>query len=92
MTDATAKFLGIDHLARVAFYNIKKDGVNVPHIHIAAGNDDRSRYRRLSNVNGRYGIYTKPFVSQGYLQIGVYEILTPPKLIDGKLVYELREI
>lgn len=91
MTDATAKFLGIDLTTKVAFYKVDQDGKKVPHIHIAGEGDDLSGYRRLSKVNGRYGIYTNPFVKQGYLKIGVFEILTPPKLIEGKLMYELKE-
>lgn len=88
ITDATAKFLGIKDTVKVAFY----DHAGKVYLHIGSDKDDLSGYRRLSKVNGRYGIYTGPFVKAGLLTVGKYEILKPAKKIKGKSMYELKEI
>lgn len=88
MTDATAKFLGIKDTVKVAFY-VHLDKV---HLHIGENGDDLSGYRRLSKVNGRYGIYTKPFVKAELLAVGEYEVLKPAKKVKGKSMYQLKEI
>lgn len=88
MTDATAKFLGIKDTVKVAFYTHS----GKVHLHIGDDSDDLAGYRRLSKVNGRYGIYTKPFVEAGLLVVGEYEILKPAKKVKGKSMYQLKEI
>lgn len=88
MTDTTAKFLGIEDSAMIAFY--RKDKKTF--ISVAKLGDETDAYKRVSRVNGRFGVYTKSLVASGELKAGEYELGTPPVSEGGKDWYELKRI
>ncbi len=88
MTDATAAFLGLHfRYLSEAMIGFLKDG-NKNYVRVAKEGDDISHYKKLSNVNGRWGVYTKNLVISGQLKEGEYEVL--PEDNDGS--YEIVRI
>lgn len=88
MTDSTADFLGIEVEGMIAFF--KHEGST--YISIATLGDDIADYKKVSRVNGRFGVYTKALVTSGEVKAGEYEIKTPPVRVNGKDCYELKRI
>lgn len=81
MTDATAAFLGVESDALIAFFKEGSKGF----IRIAKEGEDTTHYKKLSKVNGRWGVYTKHLVASKQLKEGGYELL--PEDHDGS--YEI---
>lgn len=79
MTDATADFLGVEEEAMIAFF---KEG-DKNYIHVAEPGEDTAHHKKLSKVNGRWGVYTKHLVSSKQLKEGGYEVL--PNTDDPKM-------
>ena len=88
MTDATAKFLGIEDRAMIAFY---REGAKT-YISVAKFGDETESYKKVARVNGRFGVYTKSMVAAGDLKAGEYELDVPPVMKEGKEWYELKRI
>ena len=89
MTDATAKFLGIEDTKMIGFFKFN-DKV---YIRIADNYESNiESFKSVSRVNGRFGMHTKSLVNSGEIKAGEYELKVPPVRKQGKEWYELEKI
>jgi len=88
MTDETAEFLGLSNGGYAQFFiHNKKVYLSKPE-----ENDDLSLFKKVSNINGRFGIFTKWLVETRKVVPGVYELIKAPVTIKDKsnVYYELK--